>query len=57
MTRTPTLWEQDRLTFERSLALTIQSLQTYGPLYRHWAIAYSGGKDSTTVVTLYACKE
>ncbi len=25
-----------------------------GPLYRHWALAYSGGKDSTAVVTLVA---
>src|SRR5712692_7560794 len=54
MARTPTLWEGERLTFEHSLALTVQSLQTYGPLYRHWAIAYSGGKDSSTVVTLVA---
>lgn len=52
--RTVTLWEGERLTYERSLALTIESLSTYGPLYRHWAIAYSGGKDSTTVVTLVA---
>lgn len=48
------LWETDRLTLERSLTLTIESLQAYGPLYRHWAIAYSGGKDSSAVVTLVA---
>jgi DNA sulfur modification protein DndC len=48
------LWEGERLTLERSLALTTESLQNYGPLYRHWAIAYSGGKDSSTVVTLVA---
>ena len=53
-TAKPTLWERERLTFERSLALTIESLSTYGPVYRHWAIAYSGGKDSTAVVTLVA---
>jgi DNA sulfur modification protein DndC len=53
-TAKPTLWEGERLTFERSLALTIESLSTYGRLYRHWAIAYSGGKDSTAVVTLVA---
>lgn len=46
------LWEGERLTFERSLALTIESLQAYGPLYRHWAVAYSGGKDSSLVVSL-----
>ena len=53
-TTKPSLWENERLTFERSLALTIESLSSYGPLYRHWAIAYSGGKDSTAVVTLVA---
>lgn len=51
-TRTPTLWEDERLTMERSIQLTIESLHTYGPAYRHWAMAYSGGKDSTATVTL-----
>ena len=46
------LWEAERLTLERSLALTKESLQVYGSLYNHWAIAYSGGKDSTAVVSL-----
>jgi len=38
------LWEAERLTMERSLELTKESLLTYGTQYRHWAIAYSGGK-------------
>ncbi len=46
------LWEAERLTMERSLELTIESLHAYGSLYKHWAIAYSGGKDSTAVVSL-----
>lgn len=50
--QTPSLWEGERLTMERSIELTIESLQAYGPLYRHWAIAFSGGKDSTATVTL-----
>ena len=54
MTRTPSLWESDRLSLERSMALTIESLHAYGPRYRHWAVAYSGGKDSTATVTLLA---
>src|SRR5438067_2109325 len=37
-----------------SIALTVQSLRTYGARYRRWAVAYSGGKDSTTLVTLVA---
>ncbi len=48
------LWEGERLTMERSHALTVESLQAYGALYRHWAVAYSGGKDSTALVTLVA---
>lgn len=48
------LLEEYRLTLERSIELTTQSLNTYGPQYRHWAIAYSGGKDSTATVTLVA---
>ncbi|MBO0783441.1 MAG: phosphoadenosine phosphosulfate reductase family protein [Ktedonobacteraceae bacterium] len=48
------LWESERLSMERSLALTLESLQLYGPAYRHWAMAYSGGKDSSAVVTLVA---
>lgn len=54
MSKPVSLWESERLTMERSIQLTIESLQEYGSLYRHWAIAYSGGKDSTATVTL-AC--
>ena len=46
------LWEVERLTLQRSLDLTKASLRLYGSLYAHWAIAYSGGKDSTAVVSL-----
>lgn len=52
MSRTPSLWEDERLTMERSIALTTESLLAYAPNYRHWAIAYSGGKDSTATATL-----
>lgn len=54
MTRPTSLWEGERLTMERSIELTIESLQAYGPGYRHWACAYSGGKDSTATITLVA---
>src|SRR5215471_13004306 len=52
MLRPLSFWEDERLTLERAIALTRESLQAYGPLYRHWAIAYSGGKDSTATVTV-----
>lgn len=54
MNRQIALWESERLTMERSIQLTIESLQAYGSLYRHWAIAYSGGKDSTATTVLVA---
>lgn len=49
-TRTISMWEDQRLTLEDSIDLTRQSLLAYGLEYRHWAIAYSGGKDSTATV-------
>lgn len=52
MNKPISLWENERLTMERSIQLTIESLSAYGSLYKHWAIAYSGGKDSTATVTL-----
>jgi len=41
-----------RLQMTESIQLTIDSLLTYGPAQKHWAIAWSGGKDSTTLLTL-----
>lgn len=46
------LFDEQRLTLEDSIDLTRQSLLAYGAEYRHWAIAYSGGKDSTALVTV-----
>lgn len=53
MTRAqPTLFEDMRTTLPEAIDLTVQSLQAYGPQHEHWAIAYSGGKDSTATLTL-----
>jgi DNA sulfur modification protein DndC len=41
-----------RIQMDESIALTIDSLNTYGPRHDHWAIAWSGGKDSSTLLTL-----
>lgn len=35
---------------ETTIDLSLASLQAYGDRYSHWAIAYSGGKDSTATV-------
>jgi DNA sulfur modification protein DndC len=40
------------ITVAESIDLTIESLKTYGPMHDHWAMAWSWGKDSTTLVTL-----
>jgi DNA sulfur modification protein DndC len=37
--------------FDQALDITAQSLNAYGEKYDHWAIAYSGGKDSSAVVS------
>lgn len=52
--KTLSLFEDQRLTLERSLALTADSLRHYGVFYRHWCSAFSGGKDSTAKVTAIA---
>jgi DNA sulfur modification protein DndC len=41
-----------RIDFTEQVDITVQSLNTYGPAHDHWAIAWSWGKDSTTLVTL-----
>lgn len=50
--KTLSLFEEERLSLPRAIALSIESLQHYGSFYRHWAIAFSGGKDSSATVTL-----
>jgi DNA sulfur modification protein DndC len=44
------LFEDFRLRLEDAIELSLVSLQEYGQGYRHWAIAYSGGKDSSATV-------
>lgn len=46
----PSLFENDRLTLDGALDLSIASLRAYGEKYRHWAVAFSGGKDSTATL-------
>lgn len=48
--RTQSLFEADRLTLPDAMDLSVASLSAYGERYRHWAIAYSGGKDSTATL-------
>lgn len=41
-----------RLQMTESIELTRQSLQAHGAEHDHWAIAWSGGKDSSATLTM-----
>jgi DNA sulfur modification protein DndC len=43
-------FDDSRMTATQALEMTRDSLRAYGSNFRHWAIAYSGGKDSTATV-------
>lgn len=53
-TRTISFFEEERMTLDDSIDLTRATLLDYASRYRHWAIAYSGGKDSSATVTVVA---
>lgn len=48
--RNLSLFEGERLTLDDAIEMSIASLNAYGERYAHWAIGYSGGKDSTATV-------
>ncbi len=48
----PTLFEGERLNPQKAMQLTRESLLAYAGLYRHWAVAFSGGKDSSATLTI-----
>lgn len=50
--RQPTLFEGARIQMNEAIELTIASLEAYGSTRKHWAIAWSGGKDSTALLTI-----
>jgi DNA sulfur modification protein DndC len=52
MKRQQSLFEISRTTLEDSLELTAQSLNALASQYKHWAIAFSGGKDSSALLTI-----
>jgi DNA sulfur modification protein DndC len=41
-----------RLPVGDAARLTLESIQAYAPFHDHWAVAWSGGKDSTATLTL-----
>ncbi len=48
----PTFFEGARTSLQDSISTTAASLNAYAQKYDHWAICFSGGKDSATVVSL-----
>jgi DNA sulfur modification protein DndC len=48
--RNLSLFEADRLTLDDAIELSVASLNAYSARYAHWAVAYSGGKDSTALL-------
>lgn len=54
MKRQISLFENQRLDLSGAIELSLASLREYGQRYRHWAIAYSGGKDSSATVAFVA---
>jgi len=42
------------LSLRQAMELTADSINAYGPRFRHWAVAYSGGKDSSAMATVLA---
>jgi len=48
------LFEGARLRLDDAIELSLASLREYGQRYRHWSVAYSGGKDSSATVVLVA---
>lgn len=49
--RQPTLFDDQRMGFDEALEMTAVSLRAHALPYRHWAMAYSGGKDSSAALT------
>lgn len=48
------LFEDQRLDLAGAIDLSLASLREYGQCYRNWAVAYSGGKDSSATVAFVA---
>lgn len=52
--RKPTLFEGVRMRLDEAYDASIASLNLYGGVYEHWAVMYSGGKDSSATAVVVA---
>jgi DNA sulfur modification protein DndC len=48
------LFDDQRLNLKGAIEMSLDSLRAYGDRYRHWAVTYSGGKDSSATATFVA---
>lgn len=46
------LFPDARLQYDDAMAMTLDSMRAWGPNHSVWVIAWSGGKDSTTLLTV-----
>lgn len=53
MSHQPTLFAgTKRLAYDEAMEMTVASMNAYGPQHDHWAVAWSGGKDSSATLTV-----
>lgn len=52
MSAEATFWDSSRMTMTEAIDRTVQSVNAFAGGHRHWAIGFSGGKDSGTVASL-----
>ena len=52
--RNVSLFEDQRMGYNDAINMSIASLREYGQRYPHWAIAFSGGKDSSATAAFVA---
>lgn len=50
----PSLFDSQRMSYRDAIDMSLASLTAYGQRYKHWAIAYSGGKDSSATAAFVA---
>lgn len=48
----PTLFDEQRMNMCEAMDLTAESLEAHAGNHHQWAIAWSGGKDSTALLSL-----
>ena len=48
----PSLFEADRWSLQNNIDFTVMSIMAYATKYKHWSVAFSGGKDSSATLAI-----